>query len=80
MPMMMMGSAAVFIDCDEAWKLLLVTGNGSLRVWDLLDRKCILNDSLASLVSLDLKSNGKDAGEESTLILVIQGSLLLIFF
>ncbi|CAI9105597.1 OLC1v1004559C7 [Oldenlandia corymbosa var. corymbosa] len=62
MPMMMMGSAAVFIDCDDAWKLLLVTRKGSLHVWDLFERKCILNDSLTSLVASDLKSNTKDAG------------------
>ncbi|OAY81947.1 Protein HIRA [Ananas comosus] len=30
MPAMMMGSAAVFIDCDECWKLLLVTRRGLL--------------------------------------------------
>ncbi|CAN8255085.1 unnamed protein product [Cochlearia groenlandica] len=51
MPTMMMGSSATFIDCDDSWKLLLVTRNGSLNVWDLFNRKCILNDSLSSLVS-----------------------------
>lgn len=63
MPMMMMGSAATFIDCDEAWKLLLVTRKGSLYVWDLFNRICLLNDSLASLTTSDPKSNTKDAGE-----------------
>lgn len=62
MPMMMMGSAAIFIDCDEAWKLLLVTRKGSLYVWDLFSRKCLLNDSLASLIASDPKSNNRDAG------------------
>ncbi|KAL3518518.1 hypothetical protein ACH5RR_021107 [Cinchona calisaya] len=62
MPMMMMGSAATFIDCDEAWKLMLVTRKGSFYVWDLFNRKCLLNDSLASLITSDLKSNSKDAG------------------
>ncbi|XP_059627508.1 protein HIRA isoform X2 [Cornus florida] len=62
MPTMMMGSAAVFIDCDESWKLLLVTRKGSLYVWDLFDRKCLLHDSLASLIISDLKSAAKDAG------------------
>ncbi|KAA8550176.1 hypothetical protein F0562_001860 [Nyssa sinensis] len=62
MPTMMMGSAAVFIDCDESWKLLLVTKRGSLYVWDLFNRKCLLHDSLASLISSDLKSSVKDAG------------------
>ncbi|CAM8964189.1 unnamed protein product [Rhodiola kirilowii] len=58
MPTMMMGSAAVFIDCDEAWKLLLVTRKGSLHVWDLFNRTCILQDSMSSLVSSDHKSSG----------------------
>ncbi|RZC82222.1 hypothetical protein C5167_045009 [Papaver somniferum] len=58
MPTMMMGSAAVFLDCDESWKLLLVTKNGSLYVWDLFSRTCILNNSLTSLIS----SGSKDSG------------------
>ncbi|KAI7983477.1 Protein HIRA [Camellia lanceoleosa] len=62
MPTMMMGSAAVFVDCDECWKLLLVTRKGSLYVWDLFNKKCLLHDSLASLVTLDPKSTAKDAG------------------
>ena len=41
MPTMMMGSAATFIDCDECWKLLLVTRKGLLYVWE----KCVLHDS-----------------------------------
>ncbi|MQL76111.1 hypothetical protein Taro_008489 [Colocasia esculenta] len=51
MPTMMMGSAAVFIDCDECWKLLLVTRKGLLYVWDLFSRTCLVHDSLASLVT-----------------------------
>lgn len=51
MPTMMMGSSATFIDCDDSWKLLLVTRKGSLYVWDLFNRKCVLHDSLSSLVS-----------------------------
>ncbi|KAL6976407.1 hypothetical protein U1Q18_025195 [Sarracenia purpurea var. burkii] len=62
MPTMMMGSAAVFIDCDECWKLLLVTRKGSLYVWDLFKRKCLLHDSLDSLVTSDPKSTTRDAG------------------
>ncbi|KAJ0241652.1 Protein HIRA [Hirschfeldia incana] len=60
MPTMMTGSAATFIDCDDNWKLLLVTRKGSLYVWDLFNRKCILHDSLSSLVSSD--SNLSSAG------------------
>lgn len=62
MPTMMMGSAATFIDCDECWKLLLVTRKGSLYVWDLYNRNCLLNDTLASLVALNPNSSAKDAG------------------
>ncbi|ONM53730.1 homolog of histone chaperone HIRA [Zea mays] len=50
MPAMMMGSAAVFIDCDDCWKLLLVTRRGLMYIWDLHNRTCILQDSLAALV------------------------------
>ncbi|KAE9616739.1 hypothetical protein Lal_00034826 [Lupinus albus] len=62
MPTMMMGSAATFVDCDESWKLLLVTRNGSLYLWDLFNRTCLLQDSLASLVALSPNSSAKDAG------------------
>ncbi|XP_023756862.1 protein HIRA [Lactuca sativa] len=58
MPTMMMGSTPVFIDCDESWKLLLVTRKGALYVWDLFNRKCILHDSLTSLMASDPKSTG----------------------
>ncbi|KAI3706479.1 hypothetical protein L6452_24259 [Arctium lappa] len=58
MPTMMMGAAPVFIDCDESWKLLLVTRRGALYVWDLFNRKCILHDSLASLMASNPKSTG----------------------
>ncbi|XP_008801226.3 protein HIRA isoform X3 [Phoenix dactylifera] len=62
MPAMMMGSAAVFIDCDECWKLLLVTKRGLLYVWDLFNRTCVLHDSLASLVTSREDPSAKDAG------------------
>lgn len=62
MPTMMMGSSAVFIDCNEYWELLLVTKRGLLYVWDLFNRKCILHDSLASLVSSREDTPSKDAG------------------
>ncbi|KAJ9554762.1 hypothetical protein OSB04_009376 [Centaurea solstitialis] len=58
MPTMMMGAAPVFIDCDESWKLLLVTRKGALYVWDLFNRKCILHDSLDSLMASNPKSTG----------------------
>ncbi|KAL5583137.1 hypothetical protein UlMin_015579 [Ulmus minor] len=62
MPTMMMGSAATFIDCDECWKLLLVTRKGSMYLWDLFNRNCLLHDSLASLVGFNSNLSAKDAG------------------
>lgn len=62
MPAMMLGSASVFIDCDECWKLLVVTRRGLLYVWDLFNRTCLLHDSLSSLVSSREDSSIKDAG------------------
>ncbi|CAN6543766.1 unnamed protein product [Malus baccata var. baccata] len=62
MPTMMVGSAAIFIDCDECWKLFLVTRKGSFYVWDLLKRNCLLHDSLASLVASNPNPSAKDAG------------------
>ena len=51
MPAIMTGSAAVFIDCDESWKLLLVTRKGLVYVWDLFNRACLLQDSLVSILT-----------------------------
>lgn len=62
MPTMMMGSAAVFVDCDDCWKLLLVTKKGSLYLWDLFNRSCLLQDSLESLITADPNSSSNDAG------------------
>ncbi|KAL6511029.1 hypothetical protein OROGR_022153 [Orobanche gracilis] len=62
MPTMMMGSATVFIDCDDSWKLLLVTRKGSVYIWDLFNKKCLLHDSLVSLISIDPKSDARDTG------------------
>ncbi|XP_027340796.1 protein HIRA-like isoform X2 [Abrus precatorius] len=62
MPTMMMGSAATFVDCDERWTLLLVTRKGSLYLWDLFNRTCLLQDSLTSLVGSSPNSSAKDAG------------------
>lgn len=57
MPTLMIGSAAVFIDCDEFWKLFVVTRKASFYVWDLFNKTCLLQDSLASLITTDMKSN-----------------------
>lgn len=71
MPTMMLGSAATFVDCDECWKLLLVTRKGSLYLWDLFNRTCLLQDSLASLIASSPNSSGKDAGTYVTNICLI---------
>ncbi|KAF9595055.1 hypothetical protein IFM89_036514 [Coptis chinensis] len=62
MPTMMLGSSAIFIDCDECWKLLLVTRKGSIYVWDLLTNICLLRDTLASLITGGHDSSAKDSG------------------
>ncbi|XP_050387732.1 protein HIRA-like isoform X2 [Argentina anserina] len=62
MPTMMVGSAAVFIDCDEGWKLFLVTRKGSMYLWDLLHRNCLLHESLSSLVALSPNPSSNNAG------------------
>lgn len=62
MPTMMVGSAAVFIDCNENWKLLLVTRRGAVFVWDLLNKACLLHDSLSFLVTSGQDSPNKESG------------------
>jgi protein HIRA/HIR1 len=69
MPAMIMGSAAVFIDVDDCWKLLLVTRRGLMYIWDLYNRTCILQDSLASLVASPDETSAKDAGNHFASIL-----------
>ncbi|KAL5763776.1 hypothetical protein ACOSQ2_016370 [Xanthoceras sorbifolium] len=78
MPTMMMGSAATFIDCDESWKLLLVTRKGSLYVWDLFNRNCLLHDSLASLITADLSSSSKGTVKVISAKLSKSGSPLIV--
>ncbi|XP_044482710.1 protein HIRA-like isoform X2 [Mangifera indica] len=78
MPTMMLGSAATFMDCDESWKLLLVTRKGSLYVWDLFNRKCLLHDSLASLITEDLISSTKGKIKVISAKLSKSGSPLIV--
>ncbi|XVE79279.1 hypothetical protein DITRI_Ditri14bG0045000 [Diplodiscus trichospermus] len=78
LPTMMMGSAATFIDCDESWKLLLVTRKGSLYLWDLFNRNCLLHDSLASLITLDLSSSAKGTIKVISVKLSKSGSPLIV--
>ncbi|CAO2824764.1 unnamed protein product [Amaranthus hypochondriacus] len=62
MPTMMMGSDALFLECDECWKLLLITKKGSLYLWDLFSRSCLLQDTLASLFAADPMAPLHNAG------------------
>ncbi|KAF2300796.1 hypothetical protein GH714_015887 [Hevea brasiliensis] len=78
MPTMMMGSAATFIDCDECWKLLLVTRKGLLYIWDLLNQKCLLQDSLSSLVASDPNSSAKGTIKVISAKLSKSGSPLVV--
>ncbi|CAI0398255.1 unnamed protein product [Linum tenue] len=78
MPTMMTGSAATFVDCDENWKLLLVTQKGSLYIWDLFRRSCLLQDSLTSLVISDPKSSTKGTIKVISAKLSKSGSPLVV--
>jgi len=62
MPTMMMGSSATFVDCDECWTLMLVTRKGSLYLWDLFNKTCLLQDSLTSLVASSPNPSTKNEG------------------
>lgn len=62
MPTMMLGSAPTFVDCDDCWKLLVVTRKGSLYVWDLFNRNCTLRGSLESLITCDPSLSDKGKG------------------
>ncbi|XVE59547.1 hypothetical protein DITRI_Ditri05aG0054600 [Diplodiscus trichospermus] len=78
LPTMMMGSAATFVDCDESWKLLLVTRKGSLYLWDLFNRNCLLHDSLTSLITLDLSPSAKGTIKVISAKLSKSGSPLVV--
>ncbi|KAJ4828046.1 hypothetical protein Tsubulata_028118 [Turnera subulata] len=78
MPTMMMGSAATFVDCDECWKLLLITRKGSLYVWDLFSRNCVLQDSLASLLTSDPNASSKGTIKVISAKLSKSGSPLIV--
>ncbi|XP_057850963.2 protein HIRA isoform X2 [Cryptomeria japonica] len=62
LPTMMVGSAPTFIDCDEGWKLLLLTQRGSMYLWDVFHWNCLAHDSLAPLVASATDSSTKGSG------------------
>lgn len=70
MPMMMMGSVALFLECDECWKLLLITKKGSIYLWDLFSRSCLLQDTLASLFAADPMASLQNAGKHMMSIIM----------
>uniref|UniRef100_A0A2P2KMA2 Protein HIRA n=2 Tax=Rhizophora mucronata TaxID=61149 RepID=A0A2P2KMA2_RHIMU len=78
MPTMMTGSAATFIDCDECWKLLLVTRKGSLYMWDLFNQNCLLRDSLSSLITAEPNSSVKGTMKVISAKLSKSGSPLVV--
>jgi protein HIRA/HIR1 len=51
MPAMIMGSAAIFIDCDDSWKLLLLIRRCLMYIWNLYDTTCILQNSTSLVAS-----------------------------
>ncbi|KAH8971705.1 hypothetical protein BDL97_02G157900 [Sphagnum fallax] len=61
---MMLGSPAAFMDCNQqGWRLLLVTKEGSLYLWDLQESKLLLHESLSPLLSpSSVNENSKSNG------------------
>jgi hypothetical protein len=48
---MIMGSAVVFIECDDSWKLLLLIRRCLMYIWNLYDTTCILQNSTSLVAS-----------------------------
>jgi protein HIRA/HIR1 len=61
---MMLGSPAAFMDCNQqGWRLLLLTKEGSLYLWDLQESKLLLHESLSPLLSpSSVNENSKSNG------------------
>ncbi|KAE8660358.1 hypothetical protein F3Y22_tig00116954pilonHSYRG00237 [Hibiscus syriacus] len=78
--MMLVGSAATFIDCDESWKLSLITRKRSLYLWDLFNRNCLLHDSLESLITMDHNTSTKGTIKVISAKLSKSGFPLVVLF
>jgi len=65
-PAILLGSAAAFMDCDDSWKLLVVTRGGTLHVWDLQEWKRLLHESLSPLLSLTSTSTSTSTSTGET--------------
>lgn len=59
MPSMMVGSAPVFMDCTEKSWLLLLTRHGALYMWDCMESRCLLKESVLPLLALYVDSPDK---------------------
>eukprot|EP00250_Pteridium_aquilinum_P005363 c15474_g1_i1 orf=816-3749(+) len=59
MPSMMVGSAPVFMDCTENSRLLLLTRHGALYLWDFMELRCLLKESVLPLLVLSADSRDK---------------------
>ncbi|KAH9573919.1 hypothetical protein CY35_01G027300 [Sphagnum magellanicum] len=62
---MVLGSPAAFMDCNQGWRLLVVTKAGSLHLWDLQESKLLLHESLSPLLSLSSSPNANSKGNGS---------------
>lgn len=58
-PSLMVGSAPAFVDCDEGWKLLLLTRQGALYMWEFIGPSCVLKESVLPLLTVSANSPDK---------------------
>lgn len=58
-PCMMVGSAPAFLDCDEGWKVLLLTRQGALYMWEFIGSNCLLKESVLPLLTVSADSADK---------------------
>ncbi|KAG6548535.1 hypothetical protein Mapa_010023 [Marchantia paleacea] len=62
LPLLILSSPAAFMDCDKDWSLLLLTGCGSLHMWDIRNSTSILLESVYALLSC-YPSTPSEAGQ-----------------
>ncbi|MCO5558168.1 hypothetical protein L7F22_011745 [Adiantum nelumboides] len=56
MPSIMVGSAPLFMDCTENSRLLLLTRHGALYMWDCIESRCLLKESVLPLLTVSQDS------------------------
>ena len=59
MPSLIVGSSPAFLDCNEGSKLLLLTRNGSLYLWECIGSRCLLKESVLPLLAMSSDSCDK---------------------